>query len=97
MAVQLRSGPYPLLAALAGTRDCGADREKWPRTSIKCSRIRSSEVEQVQEHVSQRMRLASKQLNDLLSAYEVNNGNTPADEPTVPICAGVFFAETPTN
>ena len=97
MAVKLKSGPYPLLTALAATEGCNTDQESWPRATISCSRVRSSEVGQVREHVAQRMRLASRQLNDLLKAYEVQNGGVPPDEPTVPICAGVFVAETPAS
>ena len=93
LAKQLRAGPYPLLAALAydrvhATNGCGE-----PRAVLSQSLIRSSEVPEVRTRIAQRLRSANKHLADLLKAYEVGNNGTCADEPTVPISAGVFYAE----
>ena len=89
---QLRAGPYPLLAALSNDVACKKNGTGVPQPALSRKRIRVSEVPEVRTQIAQRLRAANKHLADLLNAYEANNGSA-ADEPTVPISAGVFYAE----
>ena len=93
LEAQLRSGPYPLLAALASERGERKNGYCQPHAAFSRSLIRSSEVPEVRTQIAQRLRSANKHLADLLNAYEVRNAEHCADEPTVPISAGVFYAE----
>ena len=93
LEAQLRAGPYPLLAALADDRGEHTNGHCRPRAALSRSLIRSSEVPEVRTQIAQRLRAANKHLADLLNAYEVKDNGVVADEPTVPISAGVFYAE----
>lgn len=90
---QLRAGPYPLLAALASDPIQMLANGNEPHAALSRSLVRSSEVPEVRARIAQRLRSANKHLADLLNAYEVKNNGACADEPTVPISAGVFYAE----
>ena len=93
LAAQLRAGPYPLLAALANSATPAANGSVAPHAEVSRSMIRTSEVPEVRSQIAQRLRLANKHLADLLNAYEVGGNGSCADEATVPISAGVFYAE----
>lgn len=93
LATQLRAGPYPLLAALANSASPAAHGNSAPHTALSQSMIRTSEVPEVRSQIAQRLRSANKHLADLLNAYEVGSNGKCADEATVPISAGVFYAE----
>jgi len=97
LAMRLRAGPYPLLAAIAN--DCAVRKTGHcgPHAALSRSLIRTSEVPEVRSQIAQRLRSANKHLADLLNAYEVKNNDACADEPTVPISAGVFYAEALDN
>ena len=97
LEAQLRAGPYPLLVALAEDRGEHTNGHCRPRAALSRSLIRSSEIPEVRTQVAQRLRTANKHLADLLNAYEVRNNGMGADEPTVPISAGVFYAEAVDN
>ena len=89
----MRAGPYPLLAALANAASPAKNGSEHPHAALSRSLIRTSEVPEVRTQIAQRLRSANKHLADLLHAYEVSNNGSCADEPTVPIAAGVFYAE----
>ena len=93
LATQLRAGPYPLLTALASHRIQSHNGSGEPHAALSRSLIRSSEIPEVRIQIAQRLRSANKHLADLLNAYEVKNNGACAGEPTVPISAGVFYAE----
>ena len=97
LEAHLRAGPYPLLAALADARRERKNGYCQPQAALSRSLIRSSEVPEVRSRIAQRLRSANKHLTDLLNAYEVKDNSFCADEPTVPISAGVFYAEAIDN
>lgn len=93
MASQLRSGPFPLLAAMAKNEAASRDEERWPQESVSCSRIRKSDVGRVRKLVSVRLRAATTNIADLLEAYSTMQNGDGADEPLVAVSAGVYYAE----
>ena len=93
LATQLRSGPYPLLAAIAENHMTDNPQEHWPIETIRGQSIRRSDVRRVRQVVAGRLRAATTNIAELLEAYATLHAGDGQDEPTVPISAGVFYAE----
>jgi len=93
LETQLRAGPYPLLAALASNQSQPPNGACKPHAALSQSLIRSSEIPEVRTQIAQRLRSANRHLADLLNAYEMQNNGTCADDPAVPVSAGVFYVE----
>lgn len=93
IASQLRAGPYPLLAALAHNESVYKDSDGWPLETVGLKSIRKSDVRRVRKLVSVRLRAATTNIADLLDAYATLHNGEGADEPTVAVSAGVFYAE----
>ena len=93
LATQLRSGPYPLLAAIAENHMTENPQEHWPVETVREQSIRRSDVRRVRQIVTGRLRAATTNIAELLEAYATLHAGNEQDEPTVPISAGVFYAE----
>ena len=93
LATELRSGPYPLLAAIAANHLSDDPKDHWPVETVHEKSIRRSDVRRVRQIVSGRLRAATTGIAELLDAYATLHGGDEQDEPTVPISAGVFYAE----
>ena len=97
MAERLRAGPYPLMAALAHNESAKRESEIWPLESVGLKTIRKSDVARVRKLVSVRLRAATTTISDLLDAYATIHSSEGADEPTLAVSAGVFYAEGPVS
>lgn len=95
MASRLRAGPYPLMAVLAHNEVAQKSSETWPLETLSQKAIRKSDVARVRELVSIRLRAATTTISDLLDAYATIHAGEGADEPTLGVSAGVFYAEGP--
>ena len=93
MAMQLRAGPYPLLAAIARNESVFRDDDAWPLETVTRKSIRKSDVRRVRKLVSVRLRAATTNIADLLDAYSTLQNAEAADERLVAVSAGVFYTE----
>lgn len=97
MALRLRAGPYPLMAAMAHNEAAQMNGEIWPLETVGLKSIRKSDVARVRRLVSVRLRAATTTISDLLDAYATINAGEGTDEPTLAVSAGIYYAETPNN
>ncbi len=98
MALRLRAGPYPLMAVLAHNESAKRESEIWPLESVGLLKtIRKSDVARVRKLVSVRLQAATTTISDLLDAYATIHSGEGADEPTLAVSAGVFYAEGPVS
>jgi len=93
MADELRAGSYPLLAALAHNEAVYKGRDSWPLEQVGQKSIRKSDIGRVRKLVSVRLRAATTNISDLLDAYATLHAGQGADEATVSVSAGVYYAE----
>ncbi len=95
LAGDLRTGPYPLLSALAHNETVYKNSDAWPLETVGERSIRKSDVPRVRKLVSVRLRTATTNIADLLDAYATLHAGEGTDEPMVAVSAGVFYAEGP--
>lgn len=97
MARRLRTGPYPLMAALAHNELAQKASEIWPIETVGLKSIRKSDVPRVRKLVSARLHAATTTISDLLDAYATLKAGEGTDEPTLAVSAGVFYSEGPNH
>ncbi len=93
LAAQLKSGPYPLLAAVAANHMSDDPKDDWPIEIVRETSIRQSDVRRVRQIVSGRLKAATTNIAELLEAYATLHGGDEQTEAGVPISAGVFYTE----
>lgn len=93
VAEELLSGPCPLLAVLAHNGRVENGTKRWPIATIGQKAVPKSELAHVRELVSIRLRAATTTIEDLLDAYATIRGGEGADEPMVPVSAGIYYVE----
>jgi len=97
MALRLRAGPYPLMAALAHNEAVKKNGDTWPVETAEFKSIRKSDAARVRKLVSVRLRAASTTISDLLDAYATIHNGDNLDEPTLAVSTGIYYVEAPSK